>query len=89
MPQRSEEACLLSGREYALTRGGLPAHGLGREKSAEAIVFNSNELTEKIIKRQKVSQVEEGLNFKTLKILSGCTLLKSMQAHRKHNTGTS
>jgi len=39
---------------------------LGREKSAEAIVFNSNELTEKIIKRQKVSQVEEGLNFKTL-----------------------
>jgi len=29
--------------EYALTRGDLPIHALGREKSAEAIVVSGNE----------------------------------------------
>ena len=37
---------------------------------------------------QEASQTNEGLNFKSLQILDGCLLQKSIQAHRKRNKET-
>jgi RNA-directed DNA polymerase len=47
-------------KEKALTRGGLPIHGLDKEKSADTIVAMENEPC----KNMEVSQSCEGLNIK-------------------------
>jgi hypothetical protein len=64
----------------------LSSTGWDDKKSADAIVIIGNEPQIEIVEASSASW-RKGLNFKTLLILDGCTLLKPMQAHRKRNKG--